>query len=46
MGKIYLALLVSLCASEALAEAVGFDQDPVGAPPLGWVCGVTGRGLT
>jgi len=45
MGKIYVALLVSLCVSEALAEAVGFDQDPVGAPQLGWVCGVTGRGL-
>jgi hypothetical protein len=28
----------------ALAETTGFDQDPVGSPPIGWVCGVTGRG--
>ncbi|MEO8157558.1 MAG: family 16 glycoside hydrolase [Betaproteobacteria bacterium] len=22
----------------------GFDQDQVGSPPAGWICGVTGRG--
>jgi hypothetical protein len=45
MGKIGLALFLSFCASEGLPEAVGFDQDPAGAPPVGWVCGATGRGL-
>jgi hypothetical protein len=44
MGKIYLVLLVSLCTSQALADTVGFDQDPAGAPLVGWVCGATGRG--
>jgi hypothetical protein len=37
-------LLVSLSATAALADTIGFDQDRAGAPPAGWVCGVTGHG--
>src|ERR1700675_3471974 len=44
MKHIYLAVVASICATAALAETVGFDQDPTGSPPAGWVCGVTGRG--
>jgi len=28
----------------AHAETMGFDNDPAGAPPSGWTCGVTGKG--
>jgi hypothetical protein len=28
----------------ALALTMGFDQDRVGAPPEGWMCGMTGKG--
>jgi hypothetical protein len=44
MKRIYLWMVASICATTALAETVGFDQDPTGSPPAGWVCGVTGRG--
>jgi len=44
MRQKYLALLASICATTALAETVGFDQDPAGSLPAGWVCGVTSRG--
>ena len=44
MKRIYASMIASICATTALAETVGFDQDPVGSPPAGWVCGVTGRG--
>lgn len=36
--------LLTLLASGALADTFGFDQDPTGAPPAGWTCGVTGGG--
>jgi hypothetical protein len=29
----------------AMAETINFDQDPAGALPAGWKCGVTGRGV-
>jgi len=44
MKKISLTLLSLLGASAALADTVGFDQDPNGTVPPGWTCGVTGRG--
>jgi hypothetical protein len=44
MKLILLILVASLCAMEAVAKTVGFDQDPLGAIPAGWVCGVTGHG--
>jgi hypothetical protein len=44
MKRIYIAMIASICATTALAETAGFDQDPTGSPPAGWVCGVTGRG--
>ena len=40
----YLAVIASICGSAASAATVDFDQDPAGSPPVGWVCGVTGRG--
>jgi len=44
MKQVLVALLASLFTSAALADTSGFDQDPAGAPPAGWACGVTGRG--
>ena len=28
-----------------MAETITFDSNPVGMPPPGWSCGVTGRGV-
>jgi hypothetical protein len=40
-----LILVMSLFyAITAMAETIGFDQEPAGAVPAGWACGVTGRG--
>src|SRR5215470_17776324 len=36
--------LLAGIATVALAEAVNFDTDAVGALPAGWIAGVTGRG--
>jgi hypothetical protein len=44
MKRAWLILLALGSASAALADTTGFDQDPTGAPPAGWTCGVTGRG--
>ena len=44
MKQVLVALLASLFTSAVLADTSGFDQDPTGAPPAGWACGVTGRG--
>ena len=44
MKQYILILVMSLFAVDAMAEIIGFDQDQIGAPPAGWVCGVTGRG--
>ena len=44
MKQVLVALLASLFTSAVLADTSGFDQDPAGAPPAGWACGVTGRG--
>ena len=45
MIQILLILVASLCAMQSMADTTGFDKDPTGAPPPGWACGVTGRGL-
>ena len=29
-----------------MAETFNFDQDAVGKPPAGWICSVTGRGVS
>jgi len=44
MKQVLVTLLASLFTSAVLADTSGFDQDPTGAPPAGWACGVTGRG--
>jgi hypothetical protein len=44
MKQAFVALAATLCATTALAERAGFDQDPIGSAPTGWACGVTGRG--
>src|SRR5262245_11899862 len=44
MKYAYLSVAASLIATTAMAEVEGFDQDPAGAVPASWVCGVTGRG--
>ena len=44
MKQVLVTLLASLFTSAVLADTSGFDQDPTGAPPAGWICGVTGRG--
>lgn len=33
-----------LLSSAAAAERFGFDNDPVGRAPAGWLCGLTGKG--
>jgi hypothetical protein len=42
-GSIVIALTV-LSSAAASAETANFDQDKAGAPPAGWIAGVTGRG--
>jgi len=44
MRQRHIAVLAAICTTTALADTVGFDQDPTGSPPAGWVCGCTGRG--
>ena len=44
MKRISFATVTSIVACSALAQAAGFDQDLAGSPPVGWMCGVTGRG--
>jgi hypothetical protein len=44
MKRIYLSMVASMFTATALAETIGFDHDPTGSPPAGWICGVTGRG--
>jgi hypothetical protein len=44
MKQVWLTLAAWLLASAALADTTGFDQDPTGVVPVGWTCGVTGRG--
>ena len=44
MKQHLLILVLLLCATDAVAETIGFDQDQIGAAPSGWTCGVTGRG--
>ena len=44
MKRMLLMLVASLCATAALADTIGFDEDSAGALPTGWICGVTGRG--
>jgi 3-keto-disaccharide hydrolase len=42
-GSIVIALTV-LSSAAAFAETTSFDHDKAGAPPAGWIAGVTGRG--
>ena len=42
IAKIVAGLAVAALATAAEAETVGFDRDPAGALPAGWVCGSTG----
>jgi hypothetical protein len=44
MAKIVSGLAVAALATTAQAETVGFDRDPAGALPAGWLCGSTGGG--
>jgi hypothetical protein len=44
MAKIVAGVAVAALATAAQAETVGFDRDPAGAVPAGWVCGSTGGG--
>lgn len=44
MAKIVAGVAVAALATAAQAETVGFDRDPAGAMPAGWVCGSTGGG--
>ena len=44
MAKIVAGVAVAALATAAQAETVGFDRDPAGALPAGWVCGSTGGG--
>jgi hypothetical protein len=44
LAKIVSGLVVAVFATAAGAETVGFDHDPVGAMPAGWVCGSTDGG--
>ena len=44
MAKIIAGLAMAALATAAQAETVGFDGDPAGALPAGWVCGSTGGG--
>ena len=44
MANLVAAVAVAAIATAAQAETVGFDRDPAGAVPAGWVCGSTGGG--
>jgi len=44
MANLVAAVAVVAIATAAQAETVGFDRDPAGAVPAGWVCGSTGGG--
>ncbi|SEP33405.1 hypothetical protein SAMN02990966_05176 [Rhodospirillales bacterium URHD0017] len=44
MAKIVAGAAMAALATAAQAETVGFDRDPAGALPAGWVCGSTGGG--
>ena len=45
MANLVAAVAVAAIATAAQAETVGFDRDPAGAVPAGWVCGSTGGGV-
>jgi hypothetical protein len=44
MAKIVAGLAAAALATTAQAETVGFDRDPAGVAPAGWLCGSTGGG--
>lgn len=44
MVRIIAGLAMAALATAGRAETVGFNADPVGAPPAGWLCGSTGGG--
>ena len=39
-----IGVVASIVSGAVAAQAVDFEADAVGAPPVGWTCGVTGRG--
>jgi hypothetical protein len=44
MKQTLLGVAAAAVTVAAGAQTIRFDQDPPGAPPQGWTCGVTGRG--
>jgi len=46
MKWILYAGILAMTTSAAFAETINFDSDRPGAPPTGWIAGVTGRGTS
>ena len=46
MTRIVAGLAMMAMATAVQAETIGFNSDPVGAPPAGWQCGSTGGGTS
>ena len=46
MKRTSIGLLASFVAATAMAQTVNLDSDPLGSVPVGWTCGVTGRGTS
>src|SRR5689334_4075731 len=44
MQRLCSLVAAALAANIALADTTGFDNDPPGAAPPAWTCGVTGHG--
>jgi len=44
VAKILATTVAATVATAAQAETIGFNADPVGVPPAGWLCGSTGGG--
>ena len=44
MNQTSVGQLASVVSAATVAQTVSFASDRVGAPPVGWTCGVTGRG--
>jgi len=44
VAKILATTVAATVATAPQAETIGFNADPVGVPPAGWLCGSTGGG--
>ena len=44
MKQTSIGVMASLVSVTGLAQIINFSADPVGTAPVGWSCGVTGRG--